>query len=820
MADPIITRAVEIPAAERYLEQVRAAQLDAAYPELLVDTASDPMPALIYRERRQSGLIETILHHGALSEAQRQALAEFRLHQFVLCDWFEAERVAADHLTGDPGFDLLPPDTMHAVVGLSDGRILAYTCLQPAGASVSATTLDQLVAVSATTLDQLVADASTAGGDGATAATKHFFTDAVRPLFPTERELFGAHLFETLPALRSIPIEYMREWACSFRNQVVRSSLETAALMAAFTRPLLLAADPAYGIKVIVGNNNRAARKIYAALDLPVLYAPFAPVSPPTDDGYWTSGVNQQGQFWPGALAREDMAEHLKLLQQMDATLDLSPSDLRRALATALRQAERRGTAPQPRALLPLPDPHEMFWTNDPYFDDSQDCSQNGLTSTRSVSDEDMPTVVPADTSSSPSAAIAPAAAQLADDMGTHLDRRPAGTRKTPSSIRVQPVRSRRALRAWVSFPRRTVYPRSSLWAAPLDVDIRRQISPQHNPFFKHGRGAAFLARNARGRVVGRIYAHVDDRYNVRHGERAAWFGFFESIDDVDVAQALVAAAADYGVSQGCTVLRGPMSLTALETVGVVLDNFDEAASTDNTYTAPYYPALLDATGLQRIFPMSTRRVDDLGQLDPDTFLDERHRALLADGRLQIRTVNLRAVDAEIEIIRELINDAFYDSPFSVPLSREEYRFQVEPYLSWLDPSMVFIAELDAIPVAFLVAVPDYSPVLQRLRGRITPIAALGFLLRGRPHVDGAVGSLMGVQRHLRSQGIMRILLAEMLRALQRAGYKQFTYTWIADTNDRSLGATGPLDGRLLHHLSLYEGTLPLASLDNRDVGL
>jgi GNAT superfamily N-acetyltransferase len=788
MLDPTATHIGASLPTNQYHEQVRAAQREALYPELLTGTDSASTSALLYRERRQSGLITVLLYHGALSPAQRLALAEFRLHQFVLCGWYDAERVATDQLTGDPAFHVLPPATIHAVVGLSDGCCLAYTCLQPAGESVSSVTLDQLV------------DAPAAQDSVGPQQAHHYFADADRALFPTERELFGPHVYDTLPALRTIPIEHVREWACWFRNQAVRSPLEIPALVAAFTRPMQYVAEPQHEIDIVVGHYNQTARKVYAALGLPVLYAPLAPVQPPTEDGYWTQGVNQQGAFWPGAFARADLMEHLVVIRQLDAALDLAPKDLRRTLAAALRNAEHRTGAPPPHALLPLSDPQTLFWTTDRYFNDSYRDLMAGLL----AADVETPTALAARNGHNKTSNLVPSSAT---GNGSPQEEIRAGQ---SSGIRVQQVRTARDLRTWISFPRRVVYRRSSLWAAPLESDIRRQISPKHNPYFKHGRGVGFLARNARGRVVGRIFAHVSDRYNVRHGERAAWFGFLECIEDPAVTRALIEAAAVYGADLGCTILRGPVSLTAIEQLGVVLDHFDEEPSTDTIYTAPYYPALLDAAGLQRSYPMATFRVDSIAQIDPEAPLAERHRALLSAGRLRIRSLRVHDLDREIEIVRELINDAFYDEPFFVPLTQDEYRFIVQSYLKWLDPSLVLIAELDSVPVAFVLGVPDFYPVLKRLRGRVGPWAMLRFGLGGRPRVPDAVGTLMGVQRQLEGQGIARLLVAEFVRAVQRGGYKRLTITWAADVNERSLAATRPLGGRVLQHLCLYEADLPL----------
>ena len=160
-------------------------------------------------------------------------------------------------------------------------------------------------------------------------------------------------------------------------------------------------------------------------------------------------------------------------------------------------------------------------------------------------------------------------------------------------TVRVRAATTGEDLEAWITFPRRFVYGTRSPWVPPLDGDLRRMLDRRKNPFFRHGTALPLLATDGTGRPLGRILAHVYHRHNVRHGERAAFFGYFECRGDPGAAQALVAAAAELGAQHGCTILRGPFNMTAMQEMGILVEGFDAAPAVDETYTAPYYPALL-----------------------------------------------------------------------------------------------------------------------------------------------------------------------------------------------------------------------------------
>jgi hypothetical protein len=105
------------------------------------------------------------------------------------------------------------------------------------------------------------------------------------------------------------------------------------------------------------------------------------------------------------------------------------------------------------------------------------------------------------------------------------------------------------------------------------------------------------------------------------------------------------------------------------------------------------------------------------------------------------------------------------------------------------------------------VTLPDFNPLLKRMRGSMGPRALLTFLI-GKGRVRDASLIIMGVQRQLQAKGIMRVLQAELVRALQRRRYHRLTVTWVADVNAKSLATVKAIGGRPLHRLTLYEAPI------------
>jgi len=68
-------------------------------------------------------------------------------------------------------------------------------------------------------------------------------------------------------------------------------------------------------------------------------------------------------------------------------------------------------------------------------------------------------------------------------------------------------------------------------------------LSPSQNPFFRRGEVTLFTAWQGQ-RLVGRCSAQIDREHLRVHNDAAGFFGFFDTIDDREVAKALLDAAA------------------------------------------------------------------------------------------------------------------------------------------------------------------------------------------------------------------------------------------------------------------------------------
>src|SRR5262245_26328518 len=114
------------------------------------------------------------------------------------------------------------------------------------------------------------------------------------------------------------------------------------------------------------------------------------------------------------------------------------------------------------------------------------------------------------------------------------------------TQVKIVPVTDKRGLKTFVELPW-SIYNSKDhpQWVPPLRLAVYESLDTKKNPFYKRADIQLFLAEKD-GKPVGRIAAIENRAHNEFHGDRAGFYGFFEAIDDQDVATALFNAAGEW----------------------------------------------------------------------------------------------------------------------------------------------------------------------------------------------------------------------------------------------------------------------------------
>ncbi len=371
------------------------------------------------------------------------------------------------------------------------------------------------------------------------------------------------------------------------------------------------------------------------------------------------------------------------------------------------------------------------------------------------------------------------------------------------SRIEIQPVRTRRQRRIFLTFPWR-IYRDDPLWVPPLLPERARRIDPNRGVFFNRGEAELFIAWRD-GRPVGTICTAEDKGTNAAHQRRDCMIGFFECIDDYAVAQALFQHAARWAERRGLDALHGPFNLDYEDSYGVLIEGRDRPPALFCGHTPPYHQTFFERFGFQ------SARGDNLAyaiELD-DTTPAARRLFRLADrvrarGRITVREADLEHWDEEIDRVHQLLNVALAHLPDHIGWRRDALAAMLEPFRGIADPELILFAEVDGRTVGWLPGIPDLNEVFIHVNGLRYPwdYAKLWWHMRRQPECL-AIKSVL-IPPEYWGTGVSVLLFAEMGRRAKAKGYQWLDLSLTSEDNPNTPVLAERMGAKLYKRYRVY----------------
>lgn len=349
------------------------------------------------------------------------------------------------------------------------------------------------------------------------------------------------------------------------------------------------------------------------------------------------------------------------------------------------------------------------------------------------------------------------------------------------SSVEIREVASRGDLDRFIRFPL-NLYSNEPHYVPHLIADRKKFFDKRKNPFFKHARVAFYLAFKD-GRPVGRIVGIVNNLHNEYHNEKTGFFGFFDCVDDLEVASALLKAAEDFVRQDGMQVLRGPANFSSNDEMGLLVEGFEALPTFMMLYNPPYYLDLFRKLGLKKVEDLMGYYIDEKNA--PSERIQRIVEKLRTRNRIRIRKVNMGDFENELEIIRTIYNSAWSKNWGFVPMTSDEFASTADDFRKIVDPDLVFLAFVDNEPAGFSLALPDYNPVFKKMNGRLFPLGIFKFLYytRIKRLITGLRLITMGVVHKYQKIGLDMIFFVDTYNEGLRKGYKWAELSWILERN-------------------------------------
>lgn len=344
----------------------------------------------------------------------------------------------------------------------------------------------------------------------------------------------------------------------------------------------------------------------------------------------------------------------------------------------------------------------------------------------------------------------------------------------------VVPVRDRGSRDRFIRFPWE-VYDGDPAWVPPLMADVRKLMDPEH-PFHAHAETEFYLALRD-GEVAGRIAAAVNHQYNDFHDTRTGFIGLFEVVNDAAVARQLLDTAADWLGKRGMTEAIGPFNLSTndeLYSPGVLLDTYDAPPVLLMGHNPPYYRRLFEEAGWDKVKDLLSYRLE--ADAPPDRLVRGVERMTSRIEGLEVRQLELKRLDQEVELIKEVYNAAWERNWGFAPLTDAEIRHLAKDLKPIVDERYALLAEVNGEPVGFALGLPDYNQALKHVNGRLFPFGFLK-LLWHRRKIDQLRVFTLGLKPEYQRKGIDALFYLKIFENGLGAGIHRAEAGWILEDN-------------------------------------
>lgn len=352
-------------------------------------------------------------------------------------------------------------------------------------------------------------------------------------------------------------------------------------------------------------------------------------------------------------------------------------------------------------------------------------------------------------------------------------------------SLTIEPVTTRSQQKRFIKFPWE-LYRGDENWIPPLLMDIKGLLNYKKHPFYDNGEIQTFLAlRN--GNVVGRIAAIVDGHHNDFHKEKRGMFGFFESIDDQSVANALFDTAKAWFAKREIFLMRGPANPSQNYTWGCLVDGFHSPPTFMMTYNKPYYGKLIENWGFVKAQDMFAYlgHIEMLEKLDPKLmFVAEEAQKRF---NVKVRRISKKSFDKDVQSFMEIYNAALPGQWGFTPFSQGELKATAADLKHLIVPEMTTMAEIDGEPVATTFGLLDYNPLIKKINGRLFPFGLFRILM-GRKKIQKFRLISTNVVPKYQRWGLGLVLMNRLVPDIKAWGIKDAEFSWVLESNKLSRG--------------------------------
>lgn len=362
-------------------------------------------------------------------------------------------------------------------------------------------------------------------------------------------------------------------------------------------------------------------------------------------------------------------------------------------------------------------------------------------------------------------------------------------------------VKSKTDLKEFLKFAWK-IYKGDAYWVPPLMMDKLNLLNKEKNPFFKHAEIEMYIAyRN--GESVGRIAAIKNHLHNEVHKDNVGFFGFFESINDQEVADELLNKAKVWLKEKGFTEMRGPANPSSNDEWGLLIEGFEDSPRLLMTYNPKYYINLFENYGLKKVKDLYAYKLENKKVLSSEKL---KRVAELAKQRagVTVRPMNKKDFSNELVKFKYVYNKAWAPNWGFVPMTDAEIDHMAADLKPLVDTNLVLFVEKEGETVGAALVMPDYNFIIKNLNGKLFPFGIVKLLTQNKK-ISWARVITLGLIPEYQKKGLDAVLYYEIVTRAAQRGIYFGEASWVLEDNEMMNRGAQVMNGELYKKYRVYE---------------
>jgi ribosomal protein S18 acetylase RimI-like enzyme len=376
-------------------------------------------------------------------------------------------------------------------------------------------------------------------------------------------------------------------------------------------------------------------------------------------------------------------------------------------------------------------------------------------------------------------------------------------TKPDTSDIQIIEVSDNRDLSRFINFPKGLYLSDKNFVFEP--IGLQKEFFSLKNPFFRHSSAKYFIAVSD-GKVLGRVASILNTVHNKTYQENTGFFGFFECIENYDVAGLLLDSVVKSHKNNGFNKVIGPTNFTTNDSCGMLIEGFDRPPVVMMPYNKPYYNDFLRRYGFEKETDLSSYYIDDsiLGSGSFEKLAQRIGRKLSGQG-ISVRNIDYKRLDEELIPFCEVYNQSNRSNYGFIPLTEEEFLHTGRQFRAFVPENLMLLAERADEKIGFISALPDLNQCFSHIRsGKLFPTGFLKYLWYKRK-INNSRILILGVKEAYRNMGIDILLYKTIQENLALNGILKGEACYVMEDNLMMHSILKKIGGRKIKEYRIYK---------------